>query len=171
VAALEDARATRARAEEEARAHEAQATANVRAIEEGGRARKAQLSAEIDALVRERHAAVERLRDVLKDLASLGGRLEHVVADAAPDEPPGRLSKLLGRGPEETMYETLKASVTESSRGNGATGKQDPLYAEAKRLGIRGRSTMSRSELVEAVRARGGVVEEAGDERKEEPGG
>jgi hypothetical protein len=164
VAALEDARATRARAEEEARALEAQATANVRAIEEGGRARKAEITREIEALVRERREAVERLRDTLKSLA-------RVLAEAAPDEAQGRLSKLFGRGSEETMYEALKEGVTESARGNGATGKQDPLYAEAKRLGIRGRSTMSRSELVEAVRARGGVVEGAGGEGEEQSGG
>jgi hypothetical protein len=73
--------------------------------------------------------------------------------DAADDPYPGQKRGARQRGSTRGGGGSRRAS---GSRGRGAEQTKEELYREAKRLGIEGRSKMSKEQLARAVAQRGG---------------
>jgi hypothetical protein len=146
----EQARETAAAAKRQADATRMAAEERVREIEEAGRTRHEELREETRALEEGREQLVAGLERTLKGLRKATGQLEHLIRETAPTAE----TTLEGERPrfgflrrrDETVYDALRPSA---QNPNG----RDELYEQAKELGIRGRSRMSREELEAAVEA------------------
>lgn len=157
------ARETRAEAQRDAEGMRLAAEELFARIEEAGRARQEEIRAETRGLEAGRAEVVAGLGKTLKGLQKASGQLEHLIVSAVPHEAPapepdrgGWLGIRRRRGDEngtgEGVYETLRQSVVEQAEPREDERRE--LYRQAQELGIKGRSRMSKDELIAAIRER-----------------
>lgn len=165
-AADEQARQTRAEVQREAEAMRASAEELVARIEEAGRTRHDEIRAETRNLEAGRAHVVDGLGKTLRGLQKVTTQLENLIGSATPaeeraaEEPEAkggwlgmRRRKSESNGDGGGVYEALKQGIDD--RTPPREDERRELYRQAQELGIKGRSRMTKEELMDAIRERG----------------
>jgi hypothetical protein len=150
---------TRAAADTDAKQLRQDAESDVRKIEDEGRRRQKELADQTRRLAEVRDEAVGKVREAIGGLRGAADTLEHETLPAVGIEPGAAAPEARG------LARLLRRDAAPVVNGNGADPDDatpaDDLYAQAKQLGIRGRSKMSRAELEQAVVAASAASEES----------